>query len=64
MKRICFYHAGCPDGFGAAWAVRRDFWAKAKAGDLAGAKAALATRPASERDLWVYESGYLAAKGA
>lgn len=22
MKRICFYHAGCPDGFGAAWAVR------------------------------------------
>ncbi len=21
-KRICFYHAGCPDGFGAAWAVR------------------------------------------
>lgn len=52
------------DGLDAAWAVRRDFWAKAKAGDLAGAKAALATRPASERDLWVYESGYLAAKGA
>lgn len=23
MKRRCFYHAGCPDGFGAAWAVRR-----------------------------------------
>ncbi len=23
MQRICFYHAGCPDGFGAAWAVRR-----------------------------------------
>ena len=23
MRRICFYHAGCPDGFGAAWAVRR-----------------------------------------
>ncbi len=22
MKRICFYHAGCPDGFGAAWAAR------------------------------------------
>ena len=21
MKRVCFYHAGCPDGFGAAWAV-------------------------------------------
>lgn len=21
--RVCFYHAGCPDGFGAAWAVRR-----------------------------------------
>lgn len=23
MRRICFYHAGCPDGFGAAWAVSR-----------------------------------------
>lgn len=23
MRRFCFYHAGCPDGFGAAWAVRR-----------------------------------------
>ena len=23
MKRRCFYHAGCPDGFGAAWAVWR-----------------------------------------
>ena len=23
MKRTCFFHAGCPDGFGAAWAVRR-----------------------------------------
>lgn len=22
-KRVCFYHAGCPDGFGAAWAVWR-----------------------------------------
>lgn len=22
MKKACFYHAGCPDGFGAAWAVR------------------------------------------
>jgi hypothetical protein len=21
MRRICFFHAGCPDGFGAAWAV-------------------------------------------
>ncbi|MEN8185240.1 MAG: phosphoesterase, partial [Myxococcota bacterium] len=21
MEKICFYHAGCPDGFGAAWAV-------------------------------------------
>lgn len=23
MKRTCFYHAGCPDGLGAAWAVSR-----------------------------------------
>lgn len=22
MKKLCFYHAGCPDGFGAVWAVR------------------------------------------
>ena len=22
MRRVCFHHAGCPDGFGAAWAVR------------------------------------------
>lgn len=22
-KRVCFYHAGCPDGMGAAWAVHR-----------------------------------------
>jgi hypothetical protein len=21
VKKICFYHAGCPDGFGAAWSV-------------------------------------------
>jgi hypothetical protein len=23
LPNVCFYHAGCPDGFGAAWAVRR-----------------------------------------
>jgi hypothetical protein len=23
VQRICFYHAGCPDGFGAAWATRQ-----------------------------------------
>jgi len=23
VPRTCFYHAGCPDGFGAAWAVRQ-----------------------------------------
>jgi hypothetical protein len=23
VRRVCFYHAGCPDGFGAAWAVWR-----------------------------------------
>jgi hypothetical protein len=23
MRRVCFYHAGCPDGFGAAWATWR-----------------------------------------
>lgn len=23
MRRVCFFHAGCPDGFGAAWAAWR-----------------------------------------
>jgi len=23
MQKVCFYHAGCPDGFGAAWSVWR-----------------------------------------
>jgi hypothetical protein len=23
VQRVCFYHGGCPDGLGAAWAVRR-----------------------------------------
>jgi hypothetical protein len=23
VQRTCFYHAGCPDGFGAAWSTRR-----------------------------------------
>ena len=23
MQRLCYFHAGCPDGFGAAWAVWR-----------------------------------------
>lgn len=23
MKKVCFYHAGCPDGFGAVWSVRK-----------------------------------------
>ena len=25
MRRVCFYHAGCPDGFGAAWSVWRSW---------------------------------------
>jgi len=25
VQRVCFYHAGCPDGFGAAWAVHRSW---------------------------------------
>jgi hypothetical protein len=23
LKKLCFYHSGCPDGFGAAWSVRK-----------------------------------------
>lgn len=29
MRRICFYHAGCPDGLGAAWAVRQAWGVRA-----------------------------------
>ncbi len=47
-----------------AWQARRDFWAKARTGDAAGAKAVLAPRLPAEADLWAYESGWLASKGA
>jgi oligoribonuclease NrnB/cAMP/cGMP phosphodiesterase (DHH superfamily) len=30
VKHTCFYHAGCPDGFGAAWAVRRAWGREAR----------------------------------
>jgi len=30
MKRVCFYHAGCPDGFGAVWSVRRAWGEQAR----------------------------------
>jgi hypothetical protein len=30
VKRTCFYHAGCPDGFGAVWAVWRAWGADAR----------------------------------
>lgn len=30
MQRVCFYHAGCPDGFGAAWAVWRRWGEEAR----------------------------------
>jgi len=30
VRRVCFYHAGCPDGFGAAWAVRRAWGEEAR----------------------------------
>lgn len=37
MKKRCFYHAGCPDGFGAAWSVRQawgeDAWYIARSHD-------------------------------
>ena len=29
VRRVCFYHAGCPDGFGAAWALWRAWGASA-----------------------------------
>ena len=30
VRRICFYHAGCPDGFGAAWAVWKAWGSEAE----------------------------------
>lgn len=37
LKKRCFYHSGCPDGFGAAWSVRRawgdDAWYVARSHD-------------------------------
>jgi len=30
VKRTCFFHAGCPDGFGAAWAVWRAWGSDAR----------------------------------
>jgi hypothetical protein len=30
VRRVCFYHAGCPDGFGAAWAVRKAWGVEAE----------------------------------
>ncbi len=37
VRKRCFYHAGCPDGFGAAWSVRQawgeDAWYVARSHD-------------------------------
>lgn len=53
-----------PDAAAAALKARTEFWAKARAGDTAGAKAVydgvVATRP----DLFAYERGWLLSKGA
>jgi hypothetical protein len=43
----------------AARRVRDAFWAKAKAGDRAGAKAALGDSPPGRTALWAYERGWL-----
>jgi HEAT repeat protein len=51
-------------GIAAAVAVREAFWAKARADDVAGAKAALdgSPLPAAHPDLFRYETGWLASK--
>lgn len=53
-----------PGDVDAAFAARTDFWAKARAGDLAGAKALLAPLASANADLWAYEAGYVAAHAA
>jgi hypothetical protein len=45
-----------------AFAARDAFWAKAKSGDVAGARAALDGAPAKDSPLWEYERGFLAAR--
>jgi oligoribonuclease NrnB/cAMP/cGMP phosphodiesterase (DHH superfamily) len=30
VERVCYFHAGCPDGFGAAWSVWRAWGAEAR----------------------------------
>ena len=53
-------------GVTAAVRVRDAFWAKARAGDVAGAKAALADPdgPATSKDLFTYEQGWLLVHGS
>ena len=46
----------------AAFEARDAFWAKAKAGDVAGARSALDAAPQKDSPLWEYERGWLAAK--
>lgn len=44
--------------------TRADFWAKAKAGDVLGAKALVEKPAALKRNLWSYERGWLEAREA
>lgn len=48
----------------AAVKARGEFWKKALAGDAAGAKAVYGAAVGTSPDLWIYEKGWLMAKGA
>ncbi|MBW2240618.1 MAG: hypothetical protein JRH01_01415 [Deltaproteobacteria bacterium] len=50
MRRVCIYHAGCPDGFGAAWAAWRAWGEEA---DYVARGHDDALRPASFEDALV-----------
>ena len=56
VRRICFYHAGCPDGFGAAWAVRRA-WGEAARYEPRGHDDELRARGAPRRHRRVRRHG-------
>ncbi len=52
------------DEIEAAVKARAEFWSKAFAGDASGAKKVYESAVGSKPDLWIYEKGFLMAKGA
>ena len=64
FRWLASHHGQDREGQQAASQAWKRFWDRADAGDVAGARAALASLPASLEPLFVYERGWLAAQGA